>query len=128
MLIAWLITKMVQASTRVASESWGVNARKNATRPTTMQSQTSRLNRPASASRRGERSEAKPLRTDAAKLSTNLPTEAGKRFAIRSIMARVGWGWLTARKATTAMTAEMAAITTTPLQSPKLGDPAPEMA
>ena len=43
-------------------------------------------------------------------------------------MARVGWGWLTARKATTAMTTEMAAITTTPLQSPKLCDPTPEKA
>src|SRR5256886_17666634 len=91
-----------------------------------MQSQTSRLNRPATASRRGERSEAKPLRTDAAKLSTNFPTDAGRRFAIRSIMARVGWGWLTARKATTAMATEVAALTTTPLQSPELRDPAPE--
>ena len=92
MLIAWLITKMVQASTRVASDSWGVRARKKATRPTTMQSQTSRLNRLAIASRRGERSEAKPLMTDSAKLSTNLPTAAGNGLAIRSIMARVGSG------------------------------------
>src|SRR5256714_13697110 len=93
-----------------------------------MQSQTTRLNRLATASRRGERSEAKPLRTDAAKFSTNFPTDAGRRFAIRSIMARVGWGGLTAREATTATTTEMAAITPAPLQSPKLCDPAPEKA
>src|SRR2546430_16145136 len=103
MLIAWLITKMVQASTRVASESWGVKARKKATRPTTMQNQTSRLSTPAIASRRGERSEAKPLRTEAAKLSTNFPTEAGHRLAIRSIMARGGWGGVTARDPHTAV-------------------------
>src|SRR5439155_3829548 len=128
MLIAWLITKMVQASTRVASESWGVKARKKAIRPTTMQNQTSRLSRLAIANRRGERSEAKPLRTDAAKLSTNFPTEAGNRLAIRSIIARVGWAWLTARNATTAIITEMAASTTTPHQSQKLSDPAPDTA
>src|SRR5207244_11096477 len=103
MLIAWLITKMVQASTRVASESWGVKARTKATSPATMQSQTSRLNRLATASRRGERRDAKPLRTEAAKVATSLRTEAVRGFAIRSVHRRVGSWELTDRDASTAV-------------------------
>jgi hypothetical protein len=92
MLTAWLTTKMVQASTRVDSESCGVSARKKAIRPITMQSQTSRLSAPAAASRPGERSEANPLKTEAAKVSTNVRSRAGNRVAIRSMRARVDCG------------------------------------
>jgi len=97
MLIAWLTTKMVQASTRVDSESSGESARKNAAKPTTIQSQTSTLSAPAAASRRGERSEANPFKTEAANESTKVPIRVGNRFAIRSMMARVACGWVTIR-------------------------------
>jgi hypothetical protein len=92
MLIAWLTTKMVQASTSVGRESCGVSARKNAPRPTTMQSQTRMLSTPAAASRRGERSEANPFKTEAAKRSMKAPTRVGSRLAIRSITVSVASG------------------------------------
>jgi hypothetical protein len=97
MLTAWLITKMVQASTRVDSESCGVSARKKATRPITMQSHTSTLSAAAAASRRGERSEANPFNTEAANASTNVPTRGGIRLATRSMMASVACGFVTIR-------------------------------
>jgi hypothetical protein len=97
MLTAWLTTKMVQASTRVDSESSGVSARKNATSPTTMQSQTRMLSPPAAASRRSDRSEANPFKTEAAKVSTKVRRRAGNRVAIRSMMASVACGWITNR-------------------------------
>jgi len=97
MLTAWLTTKMVHASTRVDSESCGESARKNAARPATMQSQTSTLSPPAAASRRGDRSEANPFKTEAAKVSTKAPIRVGSRLAIRSMRASVACGWVTIR-------------------------------
>jgi len=84
--------KMVQASARVGKESWGVRARKHAISPTSMHSQVSTLRIPADTSRPGERSEANPLRTEAAKRSTKPPTRAGNRAAIRSTRPIVALG------------------------------------
>ena len=97
MLTAWLTTKMVQASTRVESESCGVSARKKAISPATIQSQTTTLSTAAAARRPGERSEANPFKTEAAKASRKLPNLPGNRLAIRSVMASVACGWLTIR-------------------------------
>jgi len=97
MLTAWLTTKMVQARTRVESESCGVSARKKAMSPATIQSQTTMLSTPAAANRPRERSEAKPFNTDSANASTNVATRVGSRVAIRSMMARVACGWVTIR-------------------------------
>jgi hypothetical protein len=94
-LIAWLTTKMVHASTSVESDSSGVNARKKATSPATMQSQINTLSAPAAASRRGERSDANPFKTEAAKVSTKVATRAGNRVAPRSMMASVASGCVT---------------------------------
>ena len=92
MLIAWLMMKMVQASTSVESASCGLSARKYAIRPDTMQSQSTMLRRPAIASRPGDRSEANPFSTDSANRSTKTPTRDGRWVAIRSMTVSVGFG------------------------------------